>query len=100
MILDLTFLRWLYSLFVGIDANFRLKHVNISKDERDPGLNHGYAYVVENAAFKKYLQTSEILFLTTRVLVTITMPSNPQVSGVEREPLQVASVRPNVHATT
>ena len=53
--LVLTFLRWLYSLFVGIDANFRLKRVNISNDERDPGLNHGYAYVVENAAFKKYL---------------------------------------------
>ena len=54
-ILVLIIFRWLHSLFVGIDANFRLKHVNISNDERDPGLNHGYAYVVENTAFKKYL---------------------------------------------
>ena len=48
--------RWLYSLFVGIDANFRLKRMNVSSDERDPGLNHGFAYVVENKKFKTYLR--------------------------------------------
>ncbi|KAF8797648.1 hypothetical protein BYT27DRAFT_7228903 [Phlegmacium glaucopus] len=46
---------WLYSLFLGIDANFCLKHLNISNDERDPGLNHGYAYIVENTKFNQYL---------------------------------------------
>ncbi|KAF8808428.1 hypothetical protein BYT27DRAFT_7210831 [Phlegmacium glaucopus] len=46
---------WLYSLFVGLDANFRLKRMNVSSDERDPSLNHGYAYVVEETKFKKYL---------------------------------------------
>ena len=30
--------------------------MNVSSDGRDPGLNHGYAYVVENGNFKKYLQ--------------------------------------------
>lgn len=40
---------------MGLDANFRLKRMNISSDDRDPGLNHGYAYVVENKKFKNYL---------------------------------------------
>ncbi|KAF8960093.1 hypothetical protein BDZ97DRAFT_2060892 [Flammula alnicola] len=47
--------QWLYSLFLSIDANFRLKRLNVSNDQCDPGLNHGYAYVVENMKFKKYL---------------------------------------------
>ncbi|KAG6877691.1 hypothetical protein C0992_009434 [Termitomyces sp. T32_za158] len=47
--------QWLYSLFLGIDANFRLKRLNVSSQEQDPGLNHGYAYFVEESAFKSYL---------------------------------------------
>ena len=47
--------RWLYALFVGIDTNFRLKRMNVSTDVRDPGLNHGYAYLVERQKFEKYL---------------------------------------------
>jgi hypothetical protein len=42
-------------VFLGIDTNFRLKRMNVSTDERDPGLNHGYAYVVEHEKFEKYL---------------------------------------------
>ena len=53
--LDLNPNRWLYALFVGIDANFRLKQMNVSTDARDPGLNHGYAYLVERESFEKYL---------------------------------------------
>ena len=40
---------------MGLDANFRLKRMNVSSDNRDPGLNHGYAYVVENRQFREYL---------------------------------------------
>ncbi|KAF8191761.1 hypothetical protein BJ912DRAFT_1021968 [Pholiota molesta] len=47
--------QWLYSLFIGIDANFRLKRLNVSSSERDPGLNRGYAYMVEEQKFKSYL---------------------------------------------
>lgn len=47
--------RWLYALFVGIDANFRLKRLKVSSTDRDPGLNHGYAYFVEDRQFKAYL---------------------------------------------
>ncbi|KAG6916283.1 hypothetical protein DXG01_007524 [Tephrocybe rancida] len=46
---------WLYSLFVGIDANFRLKRLNVSSEEQDPGLNRGFAYFVENTAFKRHI---------------------------------------------
>lgn len=28
----------------------------MSSDERDPGLNHGYAYIVEHQSFEKYLE--------------------------------------------
>ena len=38
-----------------MDANFRLKRLNVSTQERDPGLNHGFAYVVEERKFKQYL---------------------------------------------
>ncbi|KAG1776918.1 hypothetical protein EV702DRAFT_1179602 [Suillus placidus] len=48
--------RWLYALFVAIDANFRLKRRAISKDSTDPGLSHGWAYFVEEAAYKSHLQ--------------------------------------------
>jgi len=30
--------------------------MNVSNDERDPGLNHGYAYIVEHKNFEKYLE--------------------------------------------
>ncbi|KAG1807216.1 hypothetical protein EV424DRAFT_1543991 [Suillus variegatus] len=48
--------RWLYSLFVAIDANFRLKRRAISKDGTDPGLSQGWAYFVEETAYKSHLQ--------------------------------------------
>ncbi|KAF8066722.1 hypothetical protein FPV67DRAFT_1768075 [Lyophyllum atratum] len=48
--------RWLYALFLGIDANFRLKRLKVSSAEHDPGLNHGYAYFVDDPKFKAYLQ--------------------------------------------
>lgn len=49
-------LRWLYALFVAIDANFRLKRRMVSKDSTDPGLSHGWAYFVDETAYKAYLQ--------------------------------------------
>ncbi|OJT08336.1 hypothetical protein TRAPUB_763 [Trametes pubescens] len=46
---------WLYRLFVGIDANFRLKRKKVSSDAMDPSLNKGCAYVVEETAYKAHL---------------------------------------------
>lgn len=47
--------RWLYRLFVAIDGNFRLKRRMVSSEERDPGLNAGWAYFVEAKRFNKHL---------------------------------------------
>lgn len=48
--------RWLFRLFLGQDANFRLKRLAVSSSTRDPGLNHGYAYFVEDTAFRQFIQ--------------------------------------------
>ncbi|KAF8429324.1 hypothetical protein L210DRAFT_3418879 [Boletus edulis BED1] len=48
--------RWLYGLFVAIDANFRLKRKTVSSDAADPGLSRGWAYFVEELSYKSYLK--------------------------------------------
>ena len=48
-------LSWVHALFLAIDANFRLTCKVTSSDAGDPGLNHGYAYIVEEKKFKEYL---------------------------------------------
>ncbi|KAG1738072.1 uncharacterized protein EDB91DRAFT_1249369 [Suillus paluster] len=48
--------RWLYSLFIAIDANFRLKRQAISTDEADPSLSMGWSYFVEEKKFKTHLK--------------------------------------------
>ena len=50
-----SFHSWLYRLFVGLDANFRLKRKKRSHDSIDPGLNRGYAYFVEETQYKTFL---------------------------------------------
>ncbi|KAK0436073.1 uncharacterized protein EV420DRAFT_1623528 [Desarmillaria tabescens] len=47
--------RWLYHLFLAIDANFRLHRLNVSSDQSDPGLNLGYGYFVEETAFRNHI---------------------------------------------
>lgn len=47
--------RWLYRLFVGIDANFRLKRKKISSDVLDPSLNEGSSYMVRESTYKDHL---------------------------------------------
>ncbi|PBK84926.1 hypothetical protein ARMGADRAFT_1036848 [Armillaria gallica] len=37
------------------DANFRLVRLDVSSDLCDPGLNHGFAYFVEESAFQSHL---------------------------------------------
>ena len=43
------------ALFVALDANFRLRRRAVSSNETDPSLSQGWAYFVEDSAFKKYL---------------------------------------------
>jgi hypothetical protein len=47
----------LYTVFLAIDANFRLKRKNVSSDEADPALGNGWAYFVEEKDYKSYLAT-------------------------------------------
>ncbi|KAK0496159.1 hypothetical protein EDD18DRAFT_1075053, partial [Armillaria luteobubalina] len=47
---------WLYRLFLAVDANFHLQRLNISSEENDPSLNKGYAYFVEEEAFRSHLE--------------------------------------------
>ncbi|KAG2060031.1 hypothetical protein BDR06DRAFT_979706 [Suillus hirtellus] len=51
--------RFLYALFLGIDANFRLARCNVSSAMANPGLNHGYAFFVEEHAYKSFISSQE-----------------------------------------
>jgi hypothetical protein len=47
--------RFLYAIFLGLDANFRNVRKNVSSDDVDPGLSAGWAFVVEEKKYKLYL---------------------------------------------
>ncbi|KAK7050119.1 CxC2 domain-containing protein [Favolaschia claudopus] len=49
--------RFLYIMFIALDACFRLKRRMISSEFKDPGLGTGWAYVMENAPYRHYLLT-------------------------------------------
>ncbi|KAG6828010.1 hypothetical protein H0H92_009670 [Tricholoma furcatifolium] len=46
----------LYALFLGIDANFRLKRKYVSDDICDPDLGDGFAYFVREKPYKDHLE--------------------------------------------
>ncbi|KAG1894399.1 uncharacterized protein F5891DRAFT_1130931 [Suillus fuscotomentosus] len=47
--------RWLYGIFVAIDANFCLARKNISSYTVDPGLSNGWSYFMEEKRYKTFL---------------------------------------------
>ncbi|KAJ7018161.1 hypothetical protein C8F04DRAFT_1214712 [Mycena alexandri] len=47
--------RFLYVLFLALDACFRLKRRMVSSELRDPGLGTGWAYFTENEPYRQYL---------------------------------------------
>ncbi|KAF9462998.1 hypothetical protein BDZ94DRAFT_1259836 [Collybia nuda] len=49
--------RWIYSLFLAIDANFRLKRKQISNSTVDPALGDGMSYFVKRNEFVEFLNT-------------------------------------------
>ncbi|KAF8062351.1 hypothetical protein FPV67DRAFT_1563697 [Lyophyllum atratum] len=49
-------MRFLYALFLAIDANFRLKRKHVSNDRVDPDLGQGSAYFVEQKGYKAHLE--------------------------------------------
>jgi hypothetical protein len=48
--------RFLYALFVAIDANFRLKQKDVSSEEKDPGLGNGWAFYCEVLAYMQHVK--------------------------------------------
>ncbi|TRM55168.1 hypothetical protein BD626DRAFT_579315 [Schizophyllum amplum] len=48
---------FLYTLFIAMDACFRLKRRNISSREKDPALIDGGAYMVESGPFENFLKS-------------------------------------------
>ncbi|KAG0695571.1 hypothetical protein DFH29DRAFT_984920 [Suillus ampliporus] len=50
--------RWLYGLFLAIDANFRLKCKAVLNDNVDPSLSRGWGYFMEEEAYKRFLRSS------------------------------------------
>ncbi|KAJ7912863.1 hypothetical protein B0H13DRAFT_2232401 [Mycena leptocephala] len=49
--------RFLYTLFLAMDACFRLKRRLVSSELKDPALGSGWAYTVETGPYRKYLLT-------------------------------------------
>ncbi|KAK0457087.1 uncharacterized protein EV420DRAFT_1271922, partial [Desarmillaria tabescens] len=49
---------WLYRLFLAVDANFWLHHLNVSNEDNDPSLNRGYGYFVKENSFQLFLEMS------------------------------------------
>ncbi|RXW21399.1 hypothetical protein EST38_g4451 [Candolleomyces aberdarensis] len=54
--------RWIHALFLAIDANFCLSRKAVANESLDPGLNHGFAYIVDEEKFKTYLADFGSLF--------------------------------------
>ncbi len=49
--------RFIYILFLAIDANFRLRNAVVSTTEQDPPLGDGSAYFVEQAPYNAHICT-------------------------------------------
>ncbi|KAJ7239435.1 hypothetical protein C8J57DRAFT_1564870, partial [Mycena rebaudengoi] len=49
--------RFLYALFLAIDANFRMKRKNVSSEDDDPGLGDGWAFYCKVQEYMDHLGT-------------------------------------------
>ncbi|KAF7353234.1 CxC2 domain-containing protein [Mycena sanguinolenta] len=48
--------KFLYALFLAIDANFRLKRKDVSSETKDPGLGNGWAFFCEVQAYMRHVE--------------------------------------------
>jgi hypothetical protein len=49
-------IRYLYGIYLAIDANFRLKRKDVSTEERDPGLGNGLAFFGDVKAYMEHVR--------------------------------------------
>ncbi|KAK7442561.1 hypothetical protein VKT23_016159 [Stygiomarasmius scandens] len=47
--------RWIYRLFLAMDANFRCCRLRVSSEQADPGLIQGFQYIAPVKAFQEFL---------------------------------------------
>ncbi|KAJ6548378.1 hypothetical protein B0H19DRAFT_188597 [Mycena capillaripes] len=50
--------RFLYALFLALDANFRMRRKNVSSEVQDPSLGDGWSFYTEIAPYYEYLATN------------------------------------------
>ncbi|KAJ7233875.1 hypothetical protein B0H12DRAFT_1028257, partial [Mycena haematopus] len=50
--------RFLYALFLAMDANFRMRRKKVSSEEADPSLGDGWSFFVKLAPYYEYLATN------------------------------------------
>ncbi|KAJ7077653.1 hypothetical protein B0H15DRAFT_924930 [Mycena belliarum] len=50
--------QFLFALFLAMDANFRLKRKDVSTEEKDPGLGHGWAFFCEVLAYMEHVKAN------------------------------------------
>ncbi|KAJ7584153.1 hypothetical protein C8J56DRAFT_1054689 [Mycena floridula] len=48
--------QFLYALFIGMDANFKLKRKGVSSETKDPSLSDGAAYFVPEQPYQEHLE--------------------------------------------
>jgi hypothetical protein len=70
--------RFLYSLLLGADANFRMVRKKVSSEEADPTLSPGWSYYCEVTKYNEHLATGvekeevrTLSFLTKHFLISI-----------------------------
>ncbi|CAK5267151.1 unnamed protein product [Mycena citricolor] len=52
-----SYIRFLYALFLALDANFRLRRKDVSSEAKDPGLSKGYAFYCEVVQYMEHVKT-------------------------------------------
>ena len=50
---------WLYTLYLALDANFRMSRKGVSTKQRDPCLTRGRGYFVEDEGFLAHLEAHQ-----------------------------------------
>lgn len=61
-------IQWLFALFLGIDANFRMVRKKVSSEAADPTLSKGWSYFCEMTDYRehvaKYGNQKEVVILS------------------------------------
>ncbi|KAK0502087.1 hypothetical protein EDD18DRAFT_1100581 [Armillaria luteobubalina] len=69
---------WEDTLYIGMDANFRLERFNVSSEDKDPGLSKGLTYFVDTKIFRKHLKDFD-----KRIIQPLSSCSNHEAAKVD-----------------